>query len=240
MAMWSKKSAVSRRRMRVLAAALVLVGAGPGAARRAGSVPRVASHPRRRCGQSQCFDQPPRRGDGADRDERGFTGCRAAGGDRDVSLPGRGGFPADRGGGPARFAGDVGAFALRSRGCGAAWMTEALELKPYYLKNGNRANPRGSCHVIAGFQRAAFQGAGLAGDLEQPAGDCVRGRWAGVQAVRPADRHEPALQCGALGYRGLSRGEERARGGRSVGAGNADECAESARAAPAAGRSRSG
>jgi hypothetical protein len=34
---------------------------------------------------------------------------------------------------------------------------EALELKPYYRKNGNRSNPRGSCHVIADFNGKLFR-----------------------------------------------------------------------------------
>lgn len=33
---------------------------------------------------------------------------------------------------------------------------EAVELKPYYLKNGNRSNPRGSCHVIPDFNGKLF------------------------------------------------------------------------------------
>jgi hypothetical protein len=33
---------------------------------------------------------------------------------------------------------------------------EAIELKPYYLKNGNRGNPRGSCHVIPDFNGRLF------------------------------------------------------------------------------------
>jgi hypothetical protein len=33
---------------------------------------------------------------------------------------------------------------------------EALELKPYFLKNGNRSNPRGSCHVIPDFNGKLF------------------------------------------------------------------------------------
>ena len=34
---------------------------------------------------------------------------------------------------------------------------EAIELKPYYLKNGNRSNPRGSCHVIPDFNGRLFK-----------------------------------------------------------------------------------
>jgi hypothetical protein len=33
---------------------------------------------------------------------------------------------------------------------------EAIDLKPYYLKNGNRSNPRGSCHVIPDFNGKLF------------------------------------------------------------------------------------
>lgn len=33
---------------------------------------------------------------------------------------------------------------------------EAVELKPYFLKNGNRSNPRGSCHVIPDFNGKLF------------------------------------------------------------------------------------
>ena len=35
--------------------------------------------------------------------------------------------------------------------------TEAIELKPYFLKNGNRSNPRGSCHVIPDFNGRLFK-----------------------------------------------------------------------------------
>jgi hypothetical protein len=34
---------------------------------------------------------------------------------------------------------------------------EAIELKPYYLKNGSRANPRGACHVIPDFNGRLFK-----------------------------------------------------------------------------------
>jgi hypothetical protein len=33
---------------------------------------------------------------------------------------------------------------------------EAVELKPYFLKNGNRSNPRGSCHVVPDFKGSLF------------------------------------------------------------------------------------
>ncbi|HEY0257308.1 MAG TPA: hypothetical protein VGC39_07690 [Candidatus Methylacidiphilales bacterium] len=33
---------------------------------------------------------------------------------------------------------------------------EAIELKPYYLKNGNKSNPRESSHVIADFNGSIF------------------------------------------------------------------------------------
>jgi hypothetical protein len=33
---------------------------------------------------------------------------------------------------------------------------EAVDLKPYYLKNGNRGNPRVACHVIADFNDKLF------------------------------------------------------------------------------------
>jgi len=33
---------------------------------------------------------------------------------------------------------------------------EAIELKPYFLKNGNRSNPRGLCHVIPDFNGRLF------------------------------------------------------------------------------------
>jgi hypothetical protein len=34
--------------------------------------------------------------------------------------------------------------------------SEAVELKPYFLKNGNRSNPRNSCHVIPDFKGTLF------------------------------------------------------------------------------------
>jgi hypothetical protein len=34
--------------------------------------------------------------------------------------------------------------------------SEAIELRPYYLKNGNRGNPRGACHVIPDFNGRLF------------------------------------------------------------------------------------
>ena len=33
---------------------------------------------------------------------------------------------------------------------------EAIELKPYFLKNGNRSNPRGYCHVVPDFDGKIF------------------------------------------------------------------------------------
>jgi hypothetical protein len=33
---------------------------------------------------------------------------------------------------------------------------EAVELKPFFLKNGNRSNPRGSCHVVPDFDGKLF------------------------------------------------------------------------------------
>jgi len=33
---------------------------------------------------------------------------------------------------------------------------EAAELKPYFLKNGNRSNPRSSCHVVPDFKGTLF------------------------------------------------------------------------------------
>jgi hypothetical protein len=33
---------------------------------------------------------------------------------------------------------------------------EAKELKPFFLKNGNRGNPRGSCHVVPDFNGKVF------------------------------------------------------------------------------------
>ncbi len=33
---------------------------------------------------------------------------------------------------------------------------EAVELKPYFLKNGNKANPRSSCHVVPDFSGTVF------------------------------------------------------------------------------------
>jgi hypothetical protein len=33
---------------------------------------------------------------------------------------------------------------------------EAKELKPFFLKNGNRSNPRGSCHVVPDFNGKVF------------------------------------------------------------------------------------
>jgi hypothetical protein len=33
---------------------------------------------------------------------------------------------------------------------------EALDLKPYFLKNGNRSNPRNSCHVVPDFDGKLF------------------------------------------------------------------------------------
>jgi hypothetical protein len=33
---------------------------------------------------------------------------------------------------------------------------EAVELKPYFLKNGNRSNPRSSCHVVPDFKGTLF------------------------------------------------------------------------------------
>jgi len=33
---------------------------------------------------------------------------------------------------------------------------EAKELKPFFLKNGNRSNPRGSCHVVPDFNGKIF------------------------------------------------------------------------------------
>jgi hypothetical protein len=33
---------------------------------------------------------------------------------------------------------------------------EAVDLRPYYLKNGNRSNPRGACHVIPDFNDRLF------------------------------------------------------------------------------------
>jgi hypothetical protein len=45
---------------------------------------------------------------------------------------------------------------------------EAEELKPYFLKNGNRSNPRGFCHVIPDFNGRVFTELGwpqTSGDL---------------------------------------------------------------------------
>jgi len=39
---------------------------------------------------------------------------------------------------------------------------EAIELKPYFLKNGNRSNPRGYCHVIPDFNGKLFTQLGWA------------------------------------------------------------------------------
>jgi hypothetical protein len=33
---------------------------------------------------------------------------------------------------------------------------EAVELRPFFLKNGNRSNPRGSCHVVPDFDGKLF------------------------------------------------------------------------------------
>jgi hypothetical protein len=37
---------------------------------------------------------------------------------------------------------------------------EAIELKPYFLKNGNRSNPRSACHVVPDFKGTIFAGLG--------------------------------------------------------------------------------
>jgi hypothetical protein len=44
---------------------------------------------------------------------------------------------------------------------------EAVELKPFFLKNGNRSNPRSSCHVVPDFDGKLFNALGW----PQPSGN---------------------------------------------------------------------
>lgn len=157
MAMWSKKSATSRCPVRVLAAALVLVGAGL-ALHAAPGLPQPRLRHIRAVdadNHSVLIDRPGVVTALIGTSEDSQDAARQAGvamypfqGRRDFQLI----VAVDLRDSLATWAPSIAISRMRSSLDG-----EALELKPYYLKNGNRANPRGSCHVIADFNGRLFK-----------------------------------------------------------------------------------